>query len=205
MFQILQLSLDDARRALWDDFVKADQDGTFFHLAGWQRVLHNTLGHPAFYLYAWSNEQIVGVLPLAWVKSALFGNSLVSTPFCVYGGALGPVDVRRALEQRAIEIGTELGVDQIELRYKKPQENDWITRSQHATFGCALAQDDAAILAAIKKNQRALIRKGLQSAMSYHIEHDNKDFYAIYSESLRNLGTPVFSKQLIDASATGVP
>ncbi len=199
MFQILQLSLDDSRRTLWDNFVKADQDGTFFHLAGWQRVLQKTLGHPAFYLYAWSNEQIVGVLPLAWVKSALFGNSLVSTPFCVYGGALGPVEVRRALEQKAIELGTELGVDQVELRYKKPQDNNWITRSQHATFGCELAQDDAAILAAIKKNQRALIRKGLQSAMSFHIEQDNNDFYAIYSESLRNLGTPVFSKQLIDA------
>ncbi len=199
MFQILQLSLDDDRRDAWDHFVKTDPEGSFFHLCGWQRVLEKTLGHPAFYLYALRDQVIVGVLPLAWVKSALFGNSLVSTPFCVYGGALGSDEVKRALEARAIEIGTELAVDQIELRYKNQQNNHWITRSQHATFGCSLAQDDAAILAGIKKNQRALIRKGLQSAMSWHVEQDNNDFYAIYSESLRNLGTPVFSKALIDA------
>ena len=206
MYQITTLAVDDVKQRIeWDAFIDQHPDGTFFHLSGWQQVLHHTLQHPTYYLMARENGLLVGVLPLAWVKSRLFGNTLVSTPFCVYGGAVGEPAVRRALEQHAVELGHLLGVDHVELRYRDAQDNDWITRSQHATFGMPLADDDAAILAGIKKNQRALIRKGLQSEMTCHIEQDNTDFYAIYSESLRNLGTPVFSKQLIDALQQAFP
>lgn len=205
MFSITTLALQDPRKSDWDNFVRAQADGSFFHLAGWQQVLWQAFSHRGHYLYAEQDGQIIGVLPLAEVKSALFGYQLVSTPFCVYGGALGPAPVRRALEQHAIELGRQLGVDHIELRYRDPQDNDWLTRSQHAAFGCELAADDAAILAGIKKNQRALIRKGLQSAMSWHLDSDTDDFYQIYSESLRNLGTPVFGKGLIDALSAEFP
>lgn len=198
MYSIATLALQDSRRSEWDQFVKSQPDGTFFHLSGWQNVLWNSFNHKPHFLYALLNDQIVGVLPLAEVKSALFGYALVSTPFCVYGGALGTSEVKRILEQKAIEIGKSLGVAHVELRYKTPQDNDWLTRSQHATFGCTLAEDEAAILAAIKKNQRALIRKALQSDLSWQLDENNHDFYQIYSESLRNLGTPVFSKKLID-------
>ncbi len=198
MYSIATLALQDSRRSEWDQFVKDQDDGTFFHLSGWQNVLWHSFRHQPHFLYALQDDRIVGVLPLAEVKSALFGYALVSTPFCVYGGALGAAVVRRALEQAALEIGQRLGVNHVELRYKHAQDNDWITRSQHATFGCTLAEDDAAILAGIKKNQRALIRKALQTDLSWHLEQNNDDFYQIYSESLRNLGTPVFSKKLID-------
>ncbi len=198
MYSIHTLALQDVRKAEWDQFVRSQPDGSFFQLAGWQNVLFNSFGHQPFYLYALRNDQIVGVLPLAEVNSKLFGHQLVSTPFCVYGGALGEPAVRRALEAKAIEIGQQLGVAHVELRYKDPQDNDWLTRSQHATFGCELAADDAAILAGIKKNQRALIRKALQTELSWQLDDNSNDFYQIYSESLRNLGTPVFGKQLID-------
>jgi len=205
MFSITTLSLQDPRKDDWDNFVRAQPDGSFFQLSGWQQVLWSSFGHQCHYLYAEDNGQIVGVLPLAEVKSALFGYQLVSLPFCVYGGALGSHEARRALEKHAAQLGEQLGVDHVELRYRHAQQNDWLTRSQHATFGCELAADDAAILAAIKKNQRALIRKGLQSEMSWQIDAQTDDFYQVYSESLRNLGTPVFSKKLIDALCKEFP
>ena len=101
MYQVSGLALADKRSADWDKFVKSSTDGSFFHLAGWQQVLAD-LGHQGFYLYATLDQKIVGVLPLARVKSRLFGDALVSTPFCVYGGALGEDDVKRHLEQSAI-------------------------------------------------------------------------------------------------------
>ncbi|MCW5570588.1 MAG: hypothetical protein KIT78_05795, partial [Steroidobacteraceae bacterium] len=70
----------------WDDFVRAHPDGTFFHLAGWREVLRRAFGHRTHYLVARAGGEVRGVLPLAEVKSRLFGHSLVSTPFCVYGG-----------------------------------------------------------------------------------------------------------------------
>ena len=38
------------------------------------------------YLFAEQQGRICGVLPLIHMKSLLFGNSLVSLPFLVYGG-----------------------------------------------------------------------------------------------------------------------
>ena len=78
--------LGNADRARWDTFVESCPEASFFHLSGWQRVIATALGHRTDYLYAQRGEEIVGVLPLAQVKSLLFGNALTSVPFCVYGG-----------------------------------------------------------------------------------------------------------------------
>ena len=194
MYQVSGLALADKRSADWDKFVKSSTDGSFFHLAGWQQVLAD-LGHQGFYLYATLDQKIVGVLPLARVKSRLFGDALVSTPFCVYGGALGEDDVKRHLEQSAITLAKELGVDHLELRYRQPQNNQLITRVQHATFQCALPESDADILAGIKKKQRAVIRQSLNQQLNVTLDNTLDSFYQTYSESVRNLGTPVFSKR----------
>ena len=63
-------------------------DGTFFHRAAWATVIEQAFGHRTFYVYAERDGAITGVLPLAQVKTLLFGNTLISVPFCVYGGLL---------------------------------------------------------------------------------------------------------------------
>ena len=68
-------------------------DGTFFHRAGWARVIETAFGHPHHYVFAERDGAITGVLPLAQVKTLLFGDTLISMPFCVYGGPLA-VDTR---------------------------------------------------------------------------------------------------------------
>ncbi|HNI72337.1 MAG TPA: peptidoglycan bridge formation protein FemAB, partial [Accumulibacter sp.] len=70
----------------WDAFVNSSPDATFFHKSGWQRVIREVFSHSTSFLYAERAGIIEGVLPLAQVKSRLFGNSLVSLPFAVYGG-----------------------------------------------------------------------------------------------------------------------
>jgi len=193
MYQLHTLSLMDERSAAWDNFVQNHCDGTFFHLTGWQQILTD-IGHQCYYLYTTENGNIVGILPLARVKSRLFGDALVSTPFCVYGGAVGEDNAKRFLEQEAIKLASSLGVNHLELRYKTVQHNNLITRSQHAYFACELAEDAEQILANVKKKQRAVIRHALKEQLSYTLDEDDVDFYQTYSESVRNLGTPVFSK-----------
>ena len=52
-----------------------------------------------------------GCLPLAEVKSLLFGHALVSLPFCAYGGvAATEADAVKALHGSARELGATLGV-----------------------------------------------------------------------------------------------
>src|SRR5262249_43085339 len=104
--------LDSAGVRRWDDFVAASPDATFFHRAGGKRVIEESLGHRTFFLLCEDSEGVIqGVLPLVLVKSLLFGRSLSSTAFCVYGGPVTVNDAAEAaLTARAIEIGERLNV-----------------------------------------------------------------------------------------------
>lgn len=204
MYQIKTLAPKDGRAADWDNYVQQDLAGSFFHLSGWQQVLQQ-LGHQCHYLYAEQDGQVQGVLPLARVRSALFGDALVSTPFCVYGGAIGSDSAKRQLEQAAVELAEKLNVDYLELRYQQPQQNNLTTRSHHAYFSCPLADDDAAILAGIKKKQRAVVRQSLNQQLDYTLQSDVGPFFQTYSESVRNLGTPVLPKKYFQSLLQAFP
>src|SRR5260221_250052 len=77
---------DHAGAARWDAFVAGCRGATFFHRSGWQQIIGEVFRHRTHFLYAQRAGHIEGVLPLAHVKSVLFGDALVSLPFAVYGG-----------------------------------------------------------------------------------------------------------------------
>ena len=53
MLQVRRLAADDAATAArWDAFVMRCPDATFFHRAGWQRVLRRCMRHDTHYLFA---------------------------------------------------------------------------------------------------------------------------------------------------------
>src|SRR3984957_7147690 len=125
-------SLDDTGAAAWDAFVLAHPAGTFFHRAAWAKVIQNSFGHRTHYAYAERDGAITGVLPLAQVKTLLFGNSLISVPFCVYGGPL-TVDQESndALSAHAGLLLEKTGASAVEFRYRGTRECDvdWRERS----------------------------------------------------------------------------
>src|SRR5438105_4822756 len=81
-------SLGIGQESDWDAFVRAAPGATFCHLSGWKRVIESVFGHRCHFLAARRGSELVGVLPLTHVRSRLFGNFLVSTAFCVYGGSV---------------------------------------------------------------------------------------------------------------------
>ena len=87
--------LDDGTVPRWDAYVMAHPGATFFHRAGWKRVIEQAFGHRTHFLLAERDGAIVGVLPLAEINSRLFGHSLSSLPFCAYGGILADHDAAR--------------------------------------------------------------------------------------------------------------
>lgn len=182
----------------WDRFVKEHGHGSFFHLSGWKNVIEKTFNHDCYYLYSKQQGEITGILPLVEVKSALFGHALISTPFCVYGGAIAKDDnVLRALEQKACELAEQLNVDYLELRYKTQQNSSLLLKQAHSTFGCEIASTPEDILKNIRKKQRAVVRHSLKNELTCEITQDKSsldDFYHLLSTSYRNLGTPIFCK-----------
>jgi len=77
-----------------------------------------------------------------------------------------------------------------------------VRSDSHCGFVAPLAADDAAQLLAIPRKQRAEVRKGLAHELEIAVgtrQRDRADHFAVYAESVRNLGTPVFPRSLFDA------
>lgn len=185
--------------ARWDAFVLRFPAATFFHRAGWQAVIEQAFGHKTWFYYVEQDGAIVGVLPLAQVKSRLFGHSLRSLPFCVYGGAVGESDaVRAMLDEAALRLARELQVDHLEYRpIKAVHTGDahWHTKPLYVTFRKAIVADDEANMNAIPRKQRAMVRKGIKLGLTGEIDQTVDRMFAAYAESVHRLGTPVFSKR----------
>jgi FemAB-related protein (PEP-CTERM system-associated) len=188
--------LEPADFARWDAFVHACNEASFFHLSGWKTVIERAFGHRTHFLYAESEGRIVAVLPLAEIKSLLFGHSLSSLPFCVYGGvAGGPQNARAALDQAAHELALRLKVDHLEYRNRIPQHADWETKDLYVTFRKEIDPDPEKNLLQIPRKQRAMVRKGINADLKSELDYDVQRFFAAYSESVHRLGTPVFSQR----------
>ncbi len=186
----------------WDAFVRKHPSGTFCHLAHWKSVLEKAFGLKAPYIYCVdSQNNICGIMPLGQRSSWLFGKALISSMFCVYGGPL--VLNNKALDcliKKAQQIRADNAIPALELRTQRAFDlgEGWFTDYQKsATFVGELAETDDKILCQIPRKQRAVVRKSLKNSLECFLGHQHLDvFYDLYAESVRNLGTPVFSKAL---------
>ena len=192
-------SLQTHEHARWDAFVKACPEATFFHRAGWQTILQQGFKHDSHFLYAEQDGRIAAILPLAHVRSRLFGSSLVSLPFCVYGGiAGGSPAVRLALDEAALALARRLGVGHLEYRWREMKGNAhaaWLHKPLYATFRRHLHPEAEQNLLAIPRKQRAVVRKAVAGGLHSAIDYDLQHFYPIYAASVHRLGTPVFARR----------
>ncbi len=190
---VRRLQPGDEKR--WDAFVADAPQATFFHRAGWRDIIGH-LGHRDHYLFAERDGVITGILPLAELRSRLFGHSLISTPFCVYGGVVAnDPDSETALTQAAVALADRLRVDYLELREREPRHPGWPVKDLYVGFRKPLLPDHEANLKAIPRKQRAMVRKGSGFNLEARHDGDLAAFYRVYAESVRNLGTPVLPRR----------
>ena len=191
---------DEAARI--EGFV-TEHGGSVFHRPAWLAAVERGTDQRSLGLVAEKAGAITGWLPLTEVHSPIFGRALVSSGFAVGGGILAQrASVTEALATAAQELAVRHCCPTVELRGGAlPTEWDVRTGS-HCGFVSELALDDDAQLLAIPRKQRAEVRKGLETELSVHIgtaRSDRDAHYAVYAESVRNLGTPVFPKALFAA------
>jgi len=198
---IRRLPLDDpAKAAQWDAFVTACPQATFFHRAGWQRILRQVFRHETHFLYAEAEGRIEGVLALARVRSLLFGHSLVSLPFAVYGGvAADNPQAADALERSAQELAQRLGVAHLELRNVAQRHADWPLQDLYVTFRKPILPDEEANLLAIPRKQRAMVRKGIAKGLRSEVDTGVDRFFALYADNVHRHGTPGLPKRYFEA------
>jgi len=180
----------------WDAFALQQPQATFFHRAGWREAVESGLGHRTHYQLAERDGRIVGVLPLAQVKSLLFGNVLISGAFTVYGGPLAAdAQAAAALDARAVELADRLNVDFLEYRSRAPGGRGWAVKDDlYYTFRREIGPDPEANLTAIPRKQRAVVRQALKHGLEARVEADVDLAWRLYAESVHRLGTPVIGR-----------
>jgi FemAB-related protein (PEP-CTERM system-associated) len=199
--QVKRLLVNDIEaQCRWDAFVMDCPEATFFHRCGWQRIMQDVFHHTSHFLYAELDGAIVGVLPLAHVKSWLFGNSLVSLPFAVYGGVASNLPAaRKVLEAEAKRLATRLGVAHIEWRNVVSQHSDWPLQDLYVTFRKEIYALVADNLNAIPRKQRAMVRKGIANSLCSQLDDGVDQFHSLYAENMHRHGTPAHSKRYFSA------
>lgn len=187
-------------------YVAAHPAGTVFHLPSWLGAVAEGTGNGALALVCERRGELCAYLPLSEVHSPIFGRVLASTGFAVGGGVLAlDDDACDAVIAAAEELAQRRSCPTIELRggAMPHGRQGWNVQAQsHCGFVRALADDDDAQLLAIPRKQRAEVRKGLEMDLSVHVGaalEDRDAHYAVYAESVRNLGTPVFPRSLFEA------
>ena len=180
----------------WDAFVECCPEATFFHRSAWRSILEEVFGHRSHYLIAERDDAVVGILPLAEIKSFLFGHSLISLPFCVYGGAaVVEQEALAALHAHARELGQKLGASHLELRDRQQRESAWPQQDLYVTFRKEILPEVEANMLAIPRKQRAMVRKGIKNDLVSHIDADVERFFALYAANVHRHGTPPLPKK----------
>ena len=199
MSDVSVVELQSVDIARWDQFVTDCGTATFFHRAGWKTVIETAFGHRTRFLFAEVDGQIEGVLPLTEVKSYLFGHSLVSLPFCVYGGVAALTErASHALDEAARLHAQALNVDHLEYRSVVPSHQSWAHKELYVTFRKEIKPDVEHNLLAIPRKQRAMVRKGIKAGLRSDFDLDIDRFFTAYSGSVHRLGTPVFAKRYFE-------
>jgi FemAB-related protein (PEP-CTERM system-associated) len=201
MLTISCLARDDVPMASrWDAFVAGCGEATFFHRAGWQRLQKDVFGHDTYFLYAERDGKLEGVLPLAHVKSLLFGNALVSLPFAVYAGiASSSTQATEALELEAERLAARLGVGYLEFRNVGARHAEWPAQDLYVTFRKPILPDVDANMQGIPRKQRAMVRKGIKNALRGEIDGDVARFFPLYADNVHRHGTPALPRRYFEA------
>lgn len=186
-----------------ETFVTGHEGVTPFHRPAWLEATARGTGNRPLALLAERGTEVAGYLPLLDIHSPLFGRVFVSSGFGVGGGVLADSDeAAEVLFAAAEKLAQRSACPGIELRGGVLPEDraDWkVRRTSHCGFVRDLAEDDEAQLLAVPRKQRAEVRKGLGMGLTVTVGNgpaDRSAHYRVYSESVRNLGTPVFPRSL---------
>lgn len=198
----MTLSVGEYRgeRSEWDRFVRQQVGWTSFHLFGWARVIDRAFGHECCLLAATELGELRGVLPLVRVRSRWFGHFLVSMPFANYGGPLGSEDAASALAEHAVNLARDTEVDFLELRCRQQYPLDLTLSKRKITSVMErLPQGGEAVWKHLPTKMRTKIRKPMKAGLAFEHGAEHLDnFYLVWSENMRDLGTPALPRKFFE-------
>jgi FemAB-related protein (PEP-CTERM system-associated) len=164
-------------------------------------ILREGLGHIPYRLEVTQGDDLLGVLPLAFVRSRLFGKFLVSLPYLNYGGILTEdPKVGGLLVDGAIGLAEQLDVRYLELRHERTMAIEGLINRPGVKVHMRrdLPPSSDTLWQDLKSTVRNQIRKGRKGGFTivWGGEERLSEFYEVFSHNMRDLGTPVYGRSL---------
>lgn len=188
----------DKYQQRWNAFVMATELSNCYHQIGWKDVIEKSFRHKTFYLMAEDGSgDVQGILPLVQLKSRLFGNFLISLPYFNYGGVCASNrEALYSLLSDAENLANEINAEHIEFRHTQSFCPDLPVKTTKVAMRLTLSQDHQTLFKSFPAKLRSQIRRAQKENMVPVIgKLDELDhFYAVFSQNMRDLGTPVYSK-----------
>lgn len=189
--------LKNEDRSLWDEYVRKSAFSACYHLTAWKDVIEGSFGQKTYYLVSKTQGQVTGILPLAHLKSFLFGNFMVSLPYFNYGGICADSkDIHEELLNKAVEIALAGKASHIELRQGPDSSSNLPARTEKVSMRLSLPKDRAELWNSFSAKLRSQVRRPEKEGMYAEVgkEEQLDSFYEVFSTNMRDLGTPVYSK-----------
>lgn len=197
-----------ASQAEWDAFVRGHDRANGYHLWAWRGIFEDAFGHETVYLSARQGGQIVGILPLVVLRSRLFGSFAVSLPFVDGGGICArDSEVAGLLVEHAEMVAAAHRLSHVELRHESRQVPRLMAREHKVGMRLALERDETRAWEALDRKVRNQIRKAEKSGLTVRsggVELVDA-FYGVFARNMRDLGTPVYSRQLFEQVLASLP
>jgi serine/alanine adding enzyme len=242
--------MQDGDRMDWDRFASSHSNACLFQLSAWRDTITRSYSHEGKYIFASRSHTdlrgspaldqegstadskltpgtvVVGILPLVHMRHWLFGNSLVSIPFCDAGGVLAEdAKVEWMLVEHSLVMAEALQVPVVELRQYQPltcvdikdlkseaspfrkkimrSAGRWrvttATKGNKVRMLMDLPGDPDWLMRSFKAKLRSQIRKPMKEGLNAKVGGVDliEDFYDVFAANMRDLGSPVHAKRFI--------
>lgn len=200
--------VSDASETEWDAFVRQHPQATGYHLWRWQGIFERAFGHACHYLTARDSHGVRGVLPLVRFDHRLFGRFMISLPFVNSGGVLATDEgAARALLQEATRLAADHHLSHVELRHESAQFPNLPSKGHKVSMRMPLAADADQAWQSLDRKVRNQVRKAEKSGLTTSVGGADllTEFYSIFAENMRDLGTPVYSRRFFYEIVTQFP
>jgi FemAB-related protein (PEP-CTERM system-associated) len=199
----VSVTVRDAPGSDWDPFVTGAPDASLYQLSGWTELAREVFGHRTYFVEARDRTgALAGVLPVVQQRSLLLGNFATSVAFFNYGGPVtADPDIAQQVMLVASQEAATRGCRYLEFRDTQPRSGDWAMRTDKITLQLPLPASVEALSKGLGSKLRSQVKRAEREGVERRIGTRElvKDFYAVFAETMRDLGTPVYPRRFFEA------
>jgi FemAB-related protein (PEP-CTERM system-associated) len=188
-------------RCLWDSYVLCHPEGTAYQLFAWGKAVELAYGFQTHNIIAEVEGRICGVMPLVKFRIPIIGEQLISLPYCDSGGILADDDgIAQVIYKRALAFAEERHGDCI-IRSNCSLPFAGESGTDKVRMVLELPENSNALMASFRSKLRNKIKLPLRDGFVARMGGDEllSDFYRIFTENMRDLGSPVHGRQWFQA------